>query len=84
VLSAAGDVLYVLGAARSGGLSSYNVATGALMASFSQDQQYAGLYRLPSGTLLAVAAANPRLAFFSPSLSPLGSMDTTLQVSDVF
>ncbi len=84
VLSADGQVLYVLGGAAAGGVAAYDVATGKLTASYSHGQQYAGLFQLASGTLLATAAANPRLAFFSPSLSPLGNMDTALHVSDVF
>jgi hypothetical protein len=84
VLSPPGDTLFVLGGARTGGISAYDVATGALTASYSQGQQYAGLYQMPSGTLLAVAAANPRLAFFSATLSPLGTADTNLHVSAVF
>jgi hypothetical protein len=39
---------------------------------------------MPSGTLLAVAPENPRLAFFSSALSPLGTADTTPQVSAVY
>ena len=84
VLSPAGDTLYVLGPAHAGGLCVYDVASGALAGSYSEGRQYAGVYQLPSGTLLAVAPENPRLAFFSPTLSPLGTADTTLQVSAVY
>jgi hypothetical protein len=84
VLSPSGETLYVLGGAKAGGLSAYDVATGALTASYSQGTTYAGLYQLPSGTLLAVSAANPRLTFFSSALSPLGTADTSLQISAVF
>lgn len=84
VLSPAGDTLYVLGPAHAGGLCVYDVASGALAGSYSEGRQYAGLYQLPSGTLLAVAPENPRLAFFSSTLSPLGTADTTLQVSAVY
>jgi len=84
VLSPSGDTVFVLGAAKTGGISAYDVATGALTASYSQGQQFAGLYQMPSGTLLAVAARNPRLAFFSSTLSPLGTADTNLHVSAVF
>ena len=84
VLSSAGDTLYVLGPAGAGGLCVYDVASGALAGSYSEGRQYAGLYQLPSGTLLAVAAESPRLAFFSSTLSPLGTADTTLQVSAVY
>jgi hypothetical protein len=84
VLSPSGDTLFVLGGAGTGGISAYDVATGALNASYSQGRQYAGLYQMPSGTLLAVGATNPRLAFFSSTLSPLGTADTNLHVSAVF
>jgi hypothetical protein len=84
VLSPSGETLYVLGGAKAGGVSAYDVATGALTASYSDGATYAGLYQLPSGTLLAVSAANPRLAFFSPALSLLGTADTSLQISAVF
>ena len=84
VLSSAGDTLYVLGPAGAGGLCVYDVASGALAGSYSEGRQYAGLYQMPSGTLLAVAPENPRLAFFSSALSPLGTADTTLQVSAVY
>jgi hypothetical protein len=84
VLSASGDTLYVLGGAQAGGLSAYDVATGALTASYSHGVRYDGVYQLPTGTVLAVTAANPRLAFFSPELSPLGTAETNLQISAVF
>jgi hypothetical protein len=84
VLAPAGDTLYVLGSAGTGGLCAYDVASGALTASFSEGRHYAGLYQLPSGALLAVGAENPRLAFFSSALSPLGTTDTNLHISAVF
>jgi hypothetical protein len=84
VLSPAGDTLYVLGSAAAGGICAYDMATGALAGSYSEGRHFAGLYRLPSGTLLAVAPENPRLAYFSPGLSPLGTANTTLRVSAVF
>jgi hypothetical protein len=84
VLSPSGDTLFVLGGAKAGGISAYDTATGALTASYSQGHHYSGLYQMPSGTLLAVGPANPRLAFFSPTLSPLGTADTNLHVSAVF
>jgi hypothetical protein len=84
VLAPAGDTLYVLGSAGTGGLCAYDVASGALTASFSEGRQYSGLYQLPSGALLAVGTENPRLAFFSSALSPLGTADTNLHISAVF
>jgi hypothetical protein len=84
VLSPSGDTLYVLGGAKTGGIAAYDVATGTLTASYSQGHQYSGLYQMPSGTLLAVGPKNPRLAFFSSTLSPLGTADTNLHVSAVF
>lgn len=84
VLSPSAATLYVLGSASAGGVAGYDVATGALIASYTEGQHYSGLYQLPSGTLLATGPANPRLAFFSPALSLLGTADTNLHVSAVF
>ena len=84
VLAPAGDTLYVVGSARTGGLCAYDVASGALTASYSEGRHYAGLYQMPSGTLLAVGTENPRLAFFSSALSPLGTARTSLHVSALF
>ena len=84
VLSPAGDICYVLGPAATGGLCAYDVGSGKLVGSYSEGRQYAGLYQLPSGTLLAVRPGNPRLVFFSPGLRPLGTADTNLYVSAVF
>ena len=84
VLSPAGDTCYVLGPATTGGLSAYDVASGKMAGSYSDGSQYAGLYQLPSGALLAVRPENPRLAFFSAGLSPLGTADTNLDVSAVY
>jgi hypothetical protein len=84
VLSPSGDRLYVLGDAKVGGLSCYDVATGALIASYSHGSHYSGVYQLSSGSLLAVSVENPRLTYFSPTLSPLGTTDTSLLISDVY
>jgi hypothetical protein len=84
VLSPAGDTCYVLGPAAAGGISAYDVGSGKMAGSYSDGSQYAGLYQLPSGALLAVRPENPRLAFFSAGLSPLGTADTDLDVSAVF
>ncbi len=84
VLSPAGDTCYVLGSAATGGLCAYDVGSGKLVGSYSEGRHYAGLYQLPSGTLLAVRPENPRLAFFSAGLSPLGTADTNLYVSAVY
>jgi hypothetical protein len=84
VLSPAGETMYVLGSAATGGLSAYRVGSGELAASYSEGRHYYGLYQLPSGTLLAVQAQNPRLAFFNADLSPLGTADTNLHVSAIF
>lgn len=84
VLSHAGDTLYVLGAAKTGGISAYDMATGRLTGSYSHGRPYFGLYQLPSGTLLTVSPENPRLEFFSPHLTPLGTAATSLHVSAVF
>ena len=84
VLSPAGDTLYVLGGAKTGGICAYDVATGKLAGSYSHGRQYFGLYQLASGTLLTLSPGNPRLEFFSPGLSLLGTAATNLHVSAVF
>jgi hypothetical protein len=84
VLAPAGETLYVLGPAATGGLCAYDVRSGKLAASYSAGRQYDGLYQLSSGTLLAVRPENPRLAFFSADLSLLGTAETNLYVSAVF
>jgi hypothetical protein len=84
VLAPEGDTLYVLGGAKAGGISAYDVATGKLAGSYSYGRKYYGLYQLPSGTLLTVSPENPRLEFFSPHLSPLGTAATNLHISAVF
>jgi len=84
VLSPAGETMYVLGPAATGGLCAYHMGSGKLAASYSEGRQYHGLYQLPSGALLAVRPENPRLAFFSADLSPLGTADTNLHVSAIY
>lgn len=85
VLSSSGGTLYVMGAANSGGVSAYDVSTGKLIASYAHGgRQYAGLSVLPDGNVLAVGPAHPRLEFFSPALSPLNTVDTSLQIAAVF
>jgi hypothetical protein len=84
VLAPEGDTLYVLGGAKTGGISAYDVATGKLARSYSYGRKYYGLYQLSSGILLTISPENPRLEFFSPSLSPLGTAATNLHVSAVF
>lgn len=85
VLSAAGDTLYAVGAASIGGVTAYDMSTGTLTAAYVEGtRQYAGLSVLPNGNVLAVSPAHPRLTFFSPTLSPLGTVDTNLQIAAVF
>jgi hypothetical protein len=84
VLSPAGETLYVLGPAAAGGLCAYDMRSGKLAASYSEGRHYYGLYQQPGGTLLAVRPENPRLAFFSSDLRPLGTADTNLLVSAIF
>lgn len=83
VLSGDGRTLYVLGSAAAGGLAAYDAATSKLSASYSHGEHYTGLYQLQGGTLLAVSATSPRLAFFTPSLEPAGTADTDLHVAAV-
>lgn len=84
ILSASGEILFVLGGKNQGGLSAYDVATGKLTANYSRGAHYNGLYLLPNDHLLAVSGANPRLAFFSQHLELLGTATTNLQVAAAF
>lgn len=83
VLSPDGKVLYVLGSRQAGGIAGYSMASGKLVASYSSGTQYSGLYQLPSGTLLTTAVKGPRVSFFSGSLRPAGTLDSTLFVAEV-
>ena len=84
VLSPDGLMVYILGAAGAGGLSAYDTRTGALAASYSHGEHYTGVYRLPSGVVLAVSPTRPQLVFFTPSLMPIGTADTDVRVAAVF
>jgi hypothetical protein len=84
VLSPTGDRLYVLGGAGTGGLSSYDMATGAMIASYAHGVHYTGVYQLASGTLLATGARSPRLSFFSPDLNLLGTADAGISIAEVY
>jgi hypothetical protein len=85
-LSPDGTVLFALGAADAGGLSAIDLATGALIASFSKGTHYGSVHRLPGGSLVAVNPGEGRsqLDFFSPSLAPLGTSTTGMYVAEVF
>jgi hypothetical protein len=84
VLSPDGTTLYVLGGAKAGGLSAYDVASNALVGSYSNGANLAGLYPTANGSLLAVGLTDPKLGFYAPTLAPLGSARTDLHVSAVF
>jgi hypothetical protein len=85
VLSPAGDTLYVLGGSSSGGVSAYDMSSGSLTASYvTGGVHYGGLSVQPNGNVLAVGPAHPRLTYFDPELSLLGTADTNLQISAVF
>jgi hypothetical protein len=84
VLSPDGARLYVLGGAASGGLAVYDVATGKLAGAYGDGRQYSGIYMLPSGTLLGICPDNPRLAYFSPELDPIGTADAGMYISAVY
>src|ERR1700744_819402 len=84
VLSAEGDTMYVLGPANTGGLHASEGSSGKLPPPYSEGSHYNGLHQMPGGTLLAVKPQNPRLAFFAPDLSPLGTAETNLYVSAIF
>ncbi|MBO0803653.1 MAG: hypothetical protein J2P25_11340 [Nocardiopsaceae bacterium] len=84
VLSGDASTLYVTGSATAGGLAAYDVKTGDLTGAYSHGHVYAGVFAMPSGSLLAVSAANPRLTYFSPELSPLAVASTDLHVANVY
>jgi hypothetical protein len=80
-----GTTLYTLGATNTGGLNAYDIATGKLTASYSHGDAYAGVYQLPSGTVLAVKpGVQSTLGFFSPQLDNLGGATTSVFVASVF
>jgi hypothetical protein len=83
-LSSDGKTLYALGGGESGGLSAYDASTGAVRASHADGKQYTAIYELSSGTILAVSADNPRLSFFSASLDPISTTDSSLNVVEVY
>jgi hypothetical protein len=85
-LSPDGATLYVLGAAGTGGLSAYDLASGELVAAYGDGVHYSGVYQLPSGTLLAVSGTDSgsQPGFFSPSLARLGASSTDMYVAEVF
>jgi hypothetical protein len=84
-LSADASTLFAVGDAKAGGLGAYDVKTGALSGMYTSGEQFTGVYVMPSGSLLAVSGPeNPRLSFFSPDLSPLGTATTDMQVAAVY
>jgi len=83
VLSADAKTVYTVGTAAGPGLSAYDVASGRLQAATTA-RDYAAVYALPSGRLLAIASDNPRLSFFDSSLRQLGTEDTNLNVVEVY
>jgi len=83
VLSADSKTVYTVGTAAGPGLSAYDVASGRLQA-VTTARNYSAVYALPSGTMLAIAADNPRLSFFDSSLRQVGAEDTNLNVVEVY
>jgi hypothetical protein len=61
------------------------MSSGSLTASYvTGGVHYGGLSVQPNGNVLAVGPAHPRLTYFDPELSLLGTADTNLQISAVF
>lgn len=80
-----GTTLYTLGAAATGGLNAYDIASGRLTASYSHGDAYAGVYQLASGTVLAVKpGVQSELGFFTPQLDNLGGATTSVFVACVY
>jgi hypothetical protein len=67
-----------------GGITAYDVTTGANLASREKGTPYRALYRLPRGAILGISESNPRLHFFSPGLERIADADTPLTVAAVF
>jgi hypothetical protein len=85
VVSADGTTLYTLGDRESGGLNAYSLANGALTASYSHGETYTGVYRLSTGTLLALTpGAQTGLSFFTPQLDLLTTAVTPVLVAAVY
>ncbi|HEV2343421.1 MAG TPA: hypothetical protein VGS97_04955 [Actinocrinis sp.] len=85
-LSADGSVLYTLGSMAAGGLSAYDLSSGRLVATYGDGSHYAGVYQLPSGSVLGVVGeqTGSRLGFFTAALSLLGASSTDMFVAEVF
>jgi hypothetical protein len=83
-LAAAGDLLYVLGDTQVGGVAAYNVISGLVQQSYTDDRHYSGLHILPSGNLVAVAPTSPRLTILSGTLASIAQMDPELDVVAVY
>lgn len=83
--SADGKTLFTVGAANTGGLNAYDIATGKLTGSYSHGDAYSGVYQLASGTVLAVKpGVQSTLGFFSPQLEQLGGATTSVFVASVY
>jgi len=82
-LSSNGEILYTLGGLQFGGVSAYEMSTGALKGTYGQGEQYIGIYVLPNDTVLALRTTSPRLTFLNPMLAPIGTADTDLNVVSV-
>lgn len=85
-LSPDGATLYTLGAANTGGLRAYDIATAKLVSTFSDGAHYSSVHRLDGGSLLAVNGqdSKPQLTFFSQGLDSLGSSSISMYVADVY
>jgi hypothetical protein len=85
-LSSDGSVLYTLGSMAVGGLSAYDLSSGKLVATYGDGSHYAGVYQLPSGSVLGVVGepTGSRLGFFTADLSLLGVSSTDMFVAEVF
>jgi hypothetical protein len=78
------STLYTLGPSGAGGLSAYDIQTNTLVASYSDGDEYAGVYCLGSGSLVALDRSSATLIFFSPALDPVGEASPGLYVSRIY
>ncbi|MBR7835425.1 hypothetical protein KDL01_19275 [Actinospica durhamensis] len=84
-VSSDGTTLYTLGAAGSGGLNAYRIATGALTASYTHGESYTGVYQLAGGNLLTLTAGSRTgLSFFTPGLEYVTAAATDVLVAGVY
>lgn len=77
------QTLYAVAPRLAGGISAYDVSSGALVASYSNGADYRALRALSDGSVVAVSTKNPKVTVFDPSLKPVSQFTTATYVADV-